>query len=781
MKMCKFRSTFLAATGAACLAAAVPAAAQTAAAVPVSSSDELQEVIVTATRRSENLQNVPMSVAVVSQAELQAQNLADTTDLRRLVPSLGFIPTSTVANTLFVVRGVGTQANGNGLEQSVGVNFDGVALGRSLGSIAQLVDIQRVEVLQGPQGMLFGKNASAGVMNIVSQVPKLGTTEGTARVSYGSLNFIQATGTVNLPLGETAAARISAWKYKHDGFGTEINTGQKFGDENNQGARLRLRLKPVDALDLNFIAEWNNHNQNPSVITLREFEPKNFTAANFGAQIQAWELAHGVVASPTNTTMHGAVDPYGYYDRGSTSAYTGQADYDIGGGTLSAVVSHRLISNDNPFDPWPTDNPYATNTVNRDLVHYDQVSAEVRYASPSQNRLRYVAGLYDFKMNLHETFLLSQTGTVPAPVNIYWNMNLTNQTYAAFGEATFDITPRFHLIGGVRESHDSDNGEMDRGFIGAAPTPTVPGFNTPGGTFGIFQTAASTKYDNTSWRGGLQFQVLPSAMLYATASRGYKGPGFAYGFSSTRVGLAQANNGIVKPEIATMYEAGLKSTWFDRRLTVNLAVFDETFNNFQTSLRVPGPVIAFVTQNAKQLKSDGANLDATWVVSPELQLMGNVAYDHARFTDYQNAACAPGVTGVGLPPAFPNCVNRQQNLDGYPLQDSPTWTTNLTARYERPLSPALHWYGQANDNYRTKVVFNTIADPHDVQGSVNLVNLSAGLKASNGRWNVSVYGNNVTNTHFVDRIANADSGAFYVQQMSYGDLRVYGAAVEMHF
>ncbi|MDP9082540.1 MAG: TonB-dependent receptor [Pseudomonadota bacterium] len=705
---------------------------------------------------------------------LQGQNLSNTTELRRLVPDLGYVPQSTVANNVFMIRGIGTQANGNGLEQSVGVNYDGVALGRSLGSVSELVDIQQVEVLKGPQGMLFGKNASAGVINIQTQVPKLGVTEQIGRLSYGSLNDVQATDTVNVPISDNSALRLSAWKFRHDGFGTEVNTGQKFGDENTEGARLRLRWLPSDGVDLNLTSEFTSHDQNPAVITIRQFEPANFTRANSGALIQAWELAHGTAPRVGNNTMRGVVSPYGYYDRGSTAAFTGQADFSVGGGTLTSVVSYRTITNSNPFDPYPTDNPYNTSTYNFDYDHYNPFSAEVRYASPAARRIRYVAGLYFYKMSLHEQFLLAQGGSpVPAPVNINWNMNVDNETHAAFGEATFDLTDALHFTAGVRQSRDIVSGNMSRDFIGAPP-PTVLGFNTPGGTFGIFQTAADTTYNNTSWRFGLQYQVDPSTMLYATASRGYKGPGLAYGFSSTRTGLAQANNGIVKPEIANAVEVGVKSQWFERRLTVNLAAFDEKFDNFQVSLRVPGPVLVFVTQNAKQLRSDGASLDVNWQAPSGLQLTENFAYTHARFTDYLNASCYPNE------PA-PRCTAATQNLNGWPLANAPRASNNVTARFERPLVSNLSWFGQVNDNYRSSVVFNTIADPHDQQGAVNLINLAAGLNAASGRWGVSLYGNNVANRQFVDRIANSASGAFYVQQKSYADLRTYGAAVNIHF
>jgi iron complex outermembrane receptor protein len=751
--------------------AAAPAPAQSPVAPSVSA---VPEVVVTATKRAENLQNVPLSVSVVSQQALQARNLSGTTDLQRLVPGLQFTTSPSVANAIFQVRGVGTAAAGQGLEQSVGVAFDGVPLARSLGSIADLVDIERVEVLKGPQGMLFGKNASAGVLNIISQSPKLDKTEVIARAAYGTLNDQQYTGTLNIPVGTDAAVRLSAWRFKRDGFVNEVNTGQEMGDKDTQGARLKVRWAPAEKLDIQLTGEWFSHNINGGAITIRQFEPANFTPANLGSQIQAWELAHGTVPGPTNYVARGPVNGYGYFDRGSTGAYTGQVNYDLGGGTLTAIASNRIVKNDNSFDPFPSDNPFNQSTFARDVVNYRQTSGELRYASPASGRLRYVAGLFYYHLNLHEKFLQGLIGSTPVPVAVQWDMDVRNDNYAAFGEATYDITQKLHMIAGLRGSSDSSDASMVRVPLNN-PQVIIPGFNSPGGTFGPFSAAASTSYKDLSWRVGLQYQVEPHAMLYVTGSKGYKGPGFAYSFTSSAVALGQANNGLVKPEIAYLIEGGLKSQWFERRLTLNISVYDQRFKDFQTSLRVPGPAFVLVTQNAKALKATGVDVDASWLVTPEFTLTGSLSYDDARYTDYQNAGCYP------LQTVAQGCVNQQQSLNGWPLSNAPKWTTNLTARYETALSPQWRGFLEANDFYRSSVVFNTAADPHDQERGYSIVNLSAGFKSADARWDLTAYVNNVGDVHYVDRTQQTANGAFYVNFLSYGSFRTYGVALTAHF
>lgn len=757
------------ATAATAFGAAAPALAATPApAAPVS----VQEVVVTATKRAENVQDVPISVAVVSQEALQSKGLTNTSDLNRLVPGLQFSPANTPANDVFLIRGVGTQALGAGLEQSVGVSLDGVPLGRELGAVDDLVDVDHIEVLKGPQGTLFGKNASAGAISIVTVSPRLKTTEVIGRAAYGRLNDQQYSGTINVPVGDDAALRATAWRFKRDGFVHEVNTGQDMSDKNSWGGRLKFRWSPSDALDVNLSGQWTAHDQNGNGNTIRQFEPANFNPFNFGAQIEAFELSHGTVPSPTNYTARGVVTPY--YDRGSTSDYTAQVDYHLGGGTVTGLASYRTIKNDNPFDPYPTDNPFNQQTLNQDTEHYNQATGELRYTSPGDRRLRYVAGLFYFKMNLWELFKVKLSGSVPVPVGVSVAMNFDNTNYAAFGEATYDITDQLSVIAGLRGTHDKLTGTLDREFL--QPTIVIPGFNGPGNIFGIFQKATTTDKTNVSWRLGLQYKLQPDVMVYATASTGYKGPGLDFNLISNTVSVGPGfDNGVVKPEIGTAFEAGLKSQWLDKRVTLNLAIFHETFKNFQTGVALPGPGLAFSIQNAKELQSDGADAELAWALTPALSVAAAVNYNHARFTDYKNAACYNGQTSAT------GCINGQQDLSGFPVGNSPKLTTNFSAHYDRPISSTLNVFVEANDAYRTSVVYNADADPHSRQGGYNLINATAGVRTIDGRWRLSVYGNNLGNAHFVDRILPNANGAFYENTVSYDTLRTYGVALDVHF
>ncbi len=739
----------------------------------VGSADTLTEIIVTATKRAENLQAIPLTVSVVSQADVQAQNLVDTSDLKRLIPDLTFQHGNNPGNNSFGMRGISTFALGQGLEQSVGIAFDGVPLARAAGSVADLVDIHSVEALKGPQGMLFGKNASAGLVNIVSNSPELDKTDTTFRVAYGTLNLKEYSGTVNLPVTDDSALRVSAWKFQHDGPVHEVDTDLDMNDKRSDGARLKYRWKPTDALDLNFTGEWTSHDENGTGYTVRFFDPANYTPGNAGALIQAWELAHGTSPSDDNRTARAQNIPY--YDKGHTAAYTGQGDYSVGEGTLTAIVSYRNVFNDDQFNAFPTDNPYVTQFNAQDAQIYDQVSEEIHYTSPADERLRYVVGLFNFRLNLRENLGIGlNVYPTPLVVNDNFYTNVKNDNYAGFGEATFDITSQLHVIAGLRRSTDKLYASMDRTFLSPAPA-MFPGFNLPGDEFGLFSTSNSTTYNDISWRTGLQYQITPDAMLYVTASKGYKGPGNGYSLNSTQASLAASNNGIVKPEIAHDYEVGFKSQWFDRRLTVNVAVYDEIFDDFQTTLVVPGPTVVLAVENAGQAKSTGVDLDASWLVTSAFSLIGNVTYDDARYTDFKNASCYGGQT------LAEGCVGSAQNLDGKRLPNTPKASTGLTARYERPLNDKLRGYLQANYSYRSGVIFSSSEDPLTAQGGYGLVNVNAGVNTTDGRWGISVYGNNVLDKHYVDFISYVTNNVFYTNDIGYEDLQTFGVALTAHF
>ncbi len=743
---------------------------------------DLDEIVVTATKQPVNIQQVPLSVSVLSAETLRNSTLTDTADLRRLMPGVEFRSNGLPIGSVFSIRGVGTIAGGSGLEQSVGIAVDGVPLASVSASLSDLVDISRVEALKGPQGMLFGKNASAGLINIVTNSPELDKSEVIARVFYGTFQNEQFSGTVNEPIGENAAVRLSAWKYKRTGIIDEVNFDRKFNDRDSEGARFKFLWDPTEDLRFNYTGEWTSHNQNGTATTIRQFVPGNFSPFNNGAAIQAFNLAEGVVPSPTNLVAH---DPGSEpaFDLWSSTANTFQADYGVGEGNLTAILSYRTNESNTAFLNYGSDDPYYSQPYNIDDVVYKQFSSEFRYTSPADRPVRYVAGIFYYTRRMNDDFHI---GVVAAPlpnVNDATVITQKNLNYAAFTELTFDVTQKLHFTAGARGSHDRVDSRLNRGFL---DNPIViPGFNDPGSAFGVYGTSGHTEYNDVSWRAGLEYQFLPDVMFYATASKGYKGPGFNYNvFTSASQVTPESGGGIVHAETSRAYEVGLKSQWFERRLTANISIYEERFTNFQTAAVAP-ITYAILTVNAGALQSRGVDFDTNWRVTREFSLTGSVNYNHARFTDFPNAICYTGQTEAEgcIPGATPG-ASSTQNLNGFPLVNAPDWTSSLLARYEAPISSKMNGFFQATDAYKSTVHFDS-RDPLSVQGQVNLIHLATGVGTADEHWRVTLYVNNLFDKHFADNIGpgqgNGGGGVFYSNTLSQDMFRTEGISVDARF
>ncbi len=734
---------------------------------PQVNDNSASDIIVTATKRPENVERVPLSVSVVSQDTIQALNITTTADLVRAIPGVTYSASSSPALAVFNIRGVGTYATGGGVERSVGIAVDGVPLGRPSGSIADLIDIADVEVLKGPQGMLFGKNATAGLINIITQKPKLGVTELVGHTSYATGNNLQVSTTANVSAGDDFAIRATGWKSQRDGIVDQFQTGRELSNKNSRGARLKALWNPTNKLSLMFTGEWTGHSDLGTAVTIRNFVPSNFTASNAGAIIQAYEKSVGTVAGPSNSRSSSIV---GSSDKDHVNAYTAQGDYSLDGATITGILSRRSTRTQLVQEPSASGTPILGGQTNNDDIKYNQTTAELRISSASDYRVRYTAGLFYFNLKYGEIFEYNAEGTVPAPVHTTSDLLFRNRNYAAFGEIDGDVTSRLHVLGGLRLAHDDTSGSIDRSYIG---TPVIiPTFNGTGTAFGPLSSSTSTKYTNLSGRGGARYDVAHDVMAYATYSRGYKGPGVTYGATSSASQIA-ATNGIVKAETVAAVEVGLKSRFFDRHLTLNVAAYNQVYNNFQASVRLPSAAFVTSVASAKQLKSTGVDVDFVANLVPDFSLSGAAQYNHARYTNFTNAVCYPNQT------AAQGCVKNVQSLNGKPLQNAPRWSGNFTAHYEHKLLNDFTGAAELNYTYRSKVVYNTVADPNEAQNGYGIFNINFTLKKNDGSYGVRLFMNNVLAKNFVDRVAVQDSGSYYVNYNSYEAQRVIGA--ELNF
>jgi iron complex outermembrane receptor protein len=520
----------------------------------------LDAIIVTATKREQRLQDVPVAVTAVSGKSLEQSNFREVSDIQYLAPNVTFSSTNPVANGGgYQIRGVGTQTYDSGVEQTVGLVVDGVIIGlpRDPGA-AGFADIERVEVLRGPQGTLFGKNASAGVIQIVTKNPRLEQTSGELNLSYGERDEQIARGVVNLPLGKTAAMRVSGFynspgrrdplcgahqrpcrRPREQGRARQAFVGAGRRPDRGGGRRLPEGLRPRRG-------DHPHAGDQPALQrAVRRFAEKPGPNTYVSFQDGDWKA---------NTKVQGV---------------SGQADYRIGGFTLTSITAYRKsqMSQLTDIDHAPID----IFNFSDGGLDSDQFTQELRITSPSGEKLEYVAGLYylDTQVDGWTTqkgdFLKFSTGSaLYPPAVLYGARYQTSKTksYAAYGQATYADHDAFKLIGGLRYTDDKVYGDLK--------VKAVPGYFTYGT---LLPYSGEVSADNVSGRVGAQYQPSRDLMVYATYASGYKGPA-----------IDSLNGQIkpVKPETVDSYELGVKSTLWDGRMTLNASIYRSDFSDFQT-------------------------------------------------------------------------------------------------------------------------------------------------------------------------------------------------------
>ncbi|HVR90573.1 MAG TPA: TonB-dependent receptor [Novosphingobium sp.] len=703
------------------------------------STDELDAgvIIVTANRVAENIQNVPVAVTAVSDQQLRTNNLIDTKDLQRIVPTLGYAEAVGARSSSFYVRGVGTFSTAESFDSSVGTAVNGIPAGRNSTAFTDMVDVERVEVLEGPQGLLFGRNASAGLINVVYNKPRFNLQSFDGRVGFGNFKELQLTGAYNFSNSDKMALRATGWHFAHNGYINAPFQGRDLGKRDSFGGRLALRLAPSDKLDILLTVGATTADNDPFVTTTRAF-----VSTRFG--VQAVELGLGLMPGPNNRTNNGVAEVF-YKTRNQN--YAAVVDYSLGDVTLTSSTGFERFTLDDAHDSSATPGPYQVLQTEQQTIK--QFTQELRLANDPGSRLRIVAGLFYFDLRDSVASTAAFVAQFPSTQTQLAAQDVRSKSYAVFGQATFDLLPQLRVLAGGRYSHDNVYANVRRTV--PPGQPIIAGLSSPGAQLGAINFESRIKDTEPSWRFGLQYDVYRDVMTYATVSHGYKAAGLDLGGSVTTAQIA-VNGARVLPETVTNYEVGVRSQLFDRRVTLNLTAFHEVFRNFQVSTVITGPPLTTLTQNAKRLTSSGVTAQATARLGEHLSIASNVAYVDAKFKEFPNATCYAGqpVGPAGSGPGF--CVGGSQDLAGKPLPNSPKWTVQFSGDFHAPVSAELEVFANANYQYRSRVNFDLGQDPLAFQGGYDLVNLSAGVRSEDGSWSLRAYLDNAFNTNFVSRI-----------------------------
>ncbi|PTM44409.1 iron complex outermembrane receptor protein [Sphingomonas aerolata] len=716
--------------------AAAPAVAPPKAATPAADTGE--DVVVTARFRNESLQSVPIAISAVSGQSLAERQLNTVENIAATIPAVGFRSGASNKDRTIFIRGVGTITTSPGVEPSVSTVLDGVVLTRPGQSTLDLGEVERIEVLRGPQGTLFGKNASAGVVNIVTRNP---TDEfrmfGEAGVTSDEEYRIKAGISGAIVPGKVQALIGGLY----DDFKGNVRNVTRNDDVNGYrryGARGKLVITPSDALKFTIIGDYlNSRDTTPTSVyasTSRTAYPTG-TVTN-SPDLAAALTASGIGANASNRrTNNDTITDV--RDENYGGSFTG--DLTLGDYHLTSITGWRQWLNTQRQD---YDSVAALSTAfpsGQDAGHVNtkQFSEELRLTSPKGGLIDYVLGAYYLHATTDETYQRTLTslaaGGARSTTTGVANYGITNDNFALFGEANVNFTPRFRGIAGYRSTWDSLDFYHVR-TSSADPLNTGAAALDRPGVRAYHNASDGLDRRGDSYRLGLQYDLGDHAQTYFTFSRGYKGPAYNVYFNMRSLNATTPLDEVpLSPETSNSYEIGLKGSTADRALSYSLAAFTTNFDGYQASFNdvVAGAQVSRLI-NAGSVRSRGAEADVTLRPTKGLTLDISAAYTDATV---RNFLCPPG--------APTSC-----NIDGQPLPYAPKIKLYENAAYRFALSDTLALELQSDVTFSSKVQYALAQTPSTVQPAYAIWNASVALLSDQSGWQLRAYVKNLTNTSY---------------------------------
>ncbi|OYX29097.1 MAG: hypothetical protein B7Y99_13725, partial [Caulobacterales bacterium 32-69-10] len=658
---------------------------------PQTASDVIGQIVVTARRRTETVQDVPIAVTVVGAEALERQQINTIQQLTTLTPSAQVLSTNP-RNTAITIRGLGASyglAN-DGLEQGVGVYVDQVYNSRPSSATFDFVDIERVEVLRGPQGTLFGKNTTAGALNITTRDPTF-DPEVQSDISVGNFNFLQARASLSGPLaGDKLAGRLSVVGTRRDGLVRNPIVGRDQLDTKSIAIRGSLLYKPTDRLTARFYIDFSR--QEPECCT-QLFVAAAPTLKPLNQQFAA--LAAGRGYAPVST------DPYrrlaetdGKIKAHQTSqGVSALINYDFGFATLTSITAARewawQPANDRDYTPLDI----VRQSANPSQQY--QYSQELRLASKGDKAIDWLVGLYGFEQNVKTTgvteygrdasyWLFPAAGVTDALLNGYKAFNTSSidtKSYAAFGQLTWTVTDRLKVTPGLRYTHEKKDAYYNATTAGGLVTSDAALINRRLGIARPQFYAAKVSDGSLAGQLALAYAVTPDVNAYATYARGEKSGGINMaGIPTDAAGNPALVSAVVRPEKATTYEVGLKTQWFERRLTANLAAYYTTVRDFQANVVDSGPgALRGYLANIEKVTVKGVELDLSTRPIMGVTTYGAVSWTDGEYASFANGPCPIERIGTSTVAC---------DLSGRELPGVSRWAASAGAEYRHDASIA---------------------------------------------------------------------------------------------
>ena len=717
-------------------------------------------IYVTARHEVESAQDVPISLSALTGNELEQSGTFTLSGIQYQVPSLVAYDTNP-RNSSIGIRGFGVTSAQDGMDTSVGVYLDGVYLGRPGMALADLVDVKQVEVLRGPQGTLFGRNSSAGVVNITTNQPRF-TPGLTAEISGGDYAYNQELLAATGPLiSDLLAYRLTLFNTYRDGTLDNVTTGGKDNGVRRGGARAQFLLLPADSVAVKLSLDYSIEADSENTDAVKAIVPRSIAVSTANAQAALTETGWTPVASPGHAVVNSPQDM-----RTRQGGASVDVDWDLGWGKLTSISAYRFWQ----FFPLQDSDgtPLDIFQVNVARTHDVQATQEIRLAWKTR-RFDWQTGVFLFHQGLRDHYILHQYGlqaatyytnyarllnpaasaVAIAPGSQYIDDVLTHEdSAAAFAQANWHITNRLTLTGGLRYTADRRTGSAASSTFGRVPASLA----TP------FAYDLEVQGRNVSSLGSVAYELFPSSLLYATYSTGYKAAGLNLDSGSVPTGGL-----ILKPETVVSYEAGIKQRLWDGRALIDADVYWTDLNGLQANYYPPNGAKSYLT-NVGNARARGVELSASLSLTQGLSLSASGAYNRARYTSYPDAPCPVGVSGI--------C-----NLTGKPLYEAPNGVASIAADYRFEIEARLQPYLSLAYAY-TSSYFGTIDDgPYTRIAGYGLANIRFGLRSSDGRYDVSLWAKNVFDKRYFTTLGTASVNAAWGITGEPGDPLTFGATL----
>lgn len=740
----------------------------------------IQDIVVTAQRKSENLQRAPIAITAIDGDDIREAGIVTPQSLTTLVPALQVISGGTYP--LYYLRGVGN-FNGNPLSDSaVAVNFNDVYIGRPTSTYGLFYDLERVEVLKGPQGTLYGRNATGGSINVLPRKPRLGEFGGEASLEYGNYDTIRFDAAANIPISDKAAARVAGIVARHDGY---LNNGN--ADQNDVGARLSFLVEPTPDLTINLSGDYYSQKGNGagSVVLPNGVKDRiDITSPAGGAFFTTQPVS--IAGRNFNALSNNTQQNNKYWGASANVSWTPEW------GSVTFIPAYRAASLD-----------FVTNSPGFQIAQREkdkQFSAELRIASNEDNPLRWLVGGFYFKEDINVPLF--------AP-NLQYNVSfLTYKTgtesSAAFGRLTYEIADNFRVSAAGRYTHekkflDGTNFGQNRlcvdfpafntlgqvnisgpcpgaarfpaGITGpvSAQIPFNPAFPFVGlneiyGRTAIFQTASIIDTDDEltvnrfTWRLAADWEITPQNLLYANFETGFKAGGFFF----------TADDGTYAPEKIKAFTVGSKNRFFDNKLQLNVEGFYWRYSDQQISFIGQDSQRNFIlpTRNVGKANYKGIEIETQFALTDNTLLKADVQYLDAVYKSfvYQIPNQGPPATGCQVSGLASPSVTL--NCSGFRPPNAPKWTVNLGAEQTIPLAGGANIVLNGRGHYQSDTLVGLNFLPTEVQDGYWQVDGSVTFNAADDRFYVTAFINNAFDKRVITGTNLVGLGSFSVAQLN---------------